>query len=573
MKKLIAAAFMIASLFVTANAAETDNIIKCSVNIETDVVTITGDFTQSNANARYNLLVLNPGYTSADLPDPTFVAIQKQAEATLNDKGILEVSFPLNEVNLTTSGFCPVYVRLQNNSELAQNVVEGSFFYATSGDIVNAIRDLNGCRNLSDLDVENKIEQYKNILSYSFAPYEAIDKTTIAQALKLSTTPQFSETDFSEVQTWVKTQSVIEALNQGKNDAVFKGDTILYDEYTGLSGMDTANNVTVYSLYGKLKAKGCENVRGAITGKSLKNTDDLKKAFAKAVVVEAVRNYSSGGHGHIASVLQSNAAYTGLDLSKYSSSATVDKYILNAKASDITSLQTAINYKPRDGVIGGTPEGVVGDGNVGGGGGGSVPVFTDKKPETVVSELDIYKTKYGIIDMADTKWAVEAVDALIAKKVISNPEDNKFRPNDNITREEFVKLVALAFVIDAEGEKTGFSDVSATDWSYEYIYDAKNAGIINGLGDGRFGKKEYLSRQDMAVMLKRCCDYKGIALNTEGEELVFSDNGSFSDYAVDAISALTKAGVINGMEDGSFRPLEKCTRAQCAKVIYLMIKE
>ena len=175
--------------------------------------------------------------------------------------------------------------------------------------------------------------------------------------------------------------------------------------------------------------------------------------------------------------------------------------------------------------------------------------------------------------MADTKWAVEAVDALISKKVISKPEDNKFRPNDNITREEFVKLAALAFGIDAEGEKTGFSDVTSGDWSYEYIYNAKNAGIINGLGDGRFGKKEYLSRQDMAVMLKRCCDYKGIALNTEGKEIVFSDNGNFSDYAVEAISALTKAGVINGMEDGSFRPLEKCTRAQCAKVIYLMIKE
>ena len=171
---------------------------------------------------------------------------------------------------------------------------------------------------MSDAEVEVKIEQYKNILSYSFAPYEAIDKTALAQALKLSTTPQFSETDFSEVQTWVKTQSVIEALNQGKNDAVFNGDTILYDEYTGLAAMDTANNVTVYSLYGSLNATGSENVRKAIMGQSLKSTEDLKKVFAKAVVVEAVRNYSSGGYGHIASVLQANAVYTGLDLSKYS---------------------------------------------------------------------------------------------------------------------------------------------------------------------------------------------------------------------------------------------------------------
>ena len=119
MKKLIAAAIMMTSFFITANAAETDSIIQCSVDIKTDMITITGDFTQSNANANCNILVLNPGYTAADLPDATFVGIQKQAEAALNEKGVLEITFPINKTNLADSGFCPVYVRLQNNSELA----------------------------------------------------------------------------------------------------------------------------------------------------------------------------------------------------------------------------------------------------------------------------------------------------------------------------------------------------------------------------------------------------------------------------------------------------------------------
>jgi len=572
MKKIIISAIMMTSLFVNAKAAETESIIRCDVDKKTDVVTITGDFKESNAYAGYNLLVLNPGYTASDLPDDGFKAIQKQAEAALNEKGVLEIKFPINEANLDESGFCSVYVRLQNGSGLAAGVIEGAFFYSTSEDAENAIKDLNSSRSLSDSEVAEKIEKYKNVLSYSFAPYEAIDKTLLAKALKRSETPQFSETDFGEIQKWIKTQSIIEALNCNKEDAVFDGNTILYGEYIGITKMDSEENVNVYSLYGKLNSTGCKNVRDAITGKNLKNTDELKKAFAVQTVVEAVRNYSSGGYGHIKDVLETNAAYTGLDLTKYTSSAAADKKILNAKASDIDALQKAINNSSESKPQGGTG----GTGGSGGGGkssGGNVPAISEKIEQTVVSELDVYKTNSGIIDMENTKWASEAVDALIEKGVISNPEDKRFRPGDNITREEFVKLAVLAFGIEAEGEKEGFSDVAVGDWSYEYIYKAKNAGIINGLGDGRFGKKEYLSRQDMAVMLKRCCDYKGISLDADGEEIVFSDNESISDYASEAVSELAKAGVINGMEDATFRPSEKCTRAQCAKVIYLMIKE
>ena len=572
MKKIIAVSLLTASFCITAKAAENNNLLQCSVDIKNDIVTVTGDFLAVNSNADCNVLILNPGYSAEDLPDAAFKGIQKQAEVKLNDKGILEMKFPVNEQDISQSGFCMVYVRLQNASELAEEVLESSFFYATDTDIEKAIRDLNKCRALTDAEVETKIEQYKNILSYSFMPYEAIDKTALAKALKESTTPQFSETDFSQVQSWIKTQSIIEALNQGKADTVFSADTILYDEYTTLSKVDTEKNVSVYNLYtASLNNTGKENVRKAITGKALKNTEDLKKEFAKAVVVEAVRNNAQGGYGHISSVLKTNAEYVGLDLSKYQSNSTADKSILNAKATSISALQSAINNSASNG-----------GGNSGGGGGASssggressgVSFVPEGKNDAVISELDIYKTKYGIIDMENTKWAAEAVDALIAKGIVSKSDDNCFRPNDSITREEFVKLAVLAFGITADGEKTGFYDVAESDWSFSYIYTAKNAGIINGLSDGYFGKKERLSRQDMAVILKRCCDYKERVLSETVSEITFTDNADISDYAQEAVRSLTKSGIINGMDDGSFRPLEECTRAQCAKVIYLMIKE
>jgi len=578
MKKIIALMLMMLSLSATVNASQNESNIQCSVDLKTDTVTITGEFGAENAEAGCNLLILNPGYSVQDLPDSEFKGIQKQAETKLSDKGVLELKFPINETDIQASGFCKIYVKLQSGSVSSSGVKEGEFFYSKDDDIIRAIKDLNLCRELSDAEVKDKIEQYKNILSYNFAPYEAIDKTALAQRLKSDTAPVFSETDYSEVQSWMKLQSIIEAFNQGKSEAVYKGDTILYDEYTSLSAIDTEKNISVFKLYTtELNSIGKSNVRNAITGKNIQNAEDLKKEFAKAVTVEAVRNNSKSGYGHISSVLTSNAGYVGLDLSKYKSSAAADKSILNANASDITALQTAINNSgfvtQGSGSGGGGSSSSGGGASSGGSGSGSVSFIKGNGQETVSSPLEDYKTTNSVTDMEDVKWGVEAVEFLIEKGVISKPEDGKFRPNDSITREEFVKLAVTAFNISIDGEKSGFNDVGENDWSFEYIYAAKNAGIINGISDGYFGKKDCLSRQDMAVILKRCCDYKGITLSQESDSISFTDSAEISGYAGDAVQAFAKSGIINGMEDGSYRPMEECTRVQCAKVIYLIIKE
>ena len=56
------------------------------------------------------------------------------------------------------------------------------------------------------------------------------------------------------------------------------------------------------------------------------------------------------------------------------------------------------------------------------------------------------------------------------------------------------------------------------------------------------------------------------------EKLTFSDSGDISDYAKSAVAALYEKGAINGKEDGKFYPLANLTRAECAKLIYEIIK-
>ena len=79
-----------------------------------------------------------------------------------------------------------------------------------------------------------------------------------------------------------------------------------------------------------------------------------------------------------------------------------------------------------------------------------------------------------------------------------------------------------------------------------------------------------MSRQDMAVVIYRTAEKLGLKISGEAES--FADSSDISDYAKDAVKALTAKGIINGMGDGTFAPKATVTRAQAAKVIYGLIE-
>ena len=86
-----------------------------------------------------------------------------------------------------------------------------------------------------------------------------------------------------------------------------------------------------------------------------------------------------------------------------------------------------------------------------------------------------------------------------------------------------------------------------------------------------FNKSGAITRQDMAVIIKRLADYKQFELPKVREYTSFNDAESIAEYAKDAVVYLYEAGIINGFEDGSFGPEVTTTRAQAAKIIWGML--
>lgn len=173
---------------------------------------------------------------------------------------------------------------------------------------------------------------------------------------------------------------------------------------------------------------------------------------------------------------------------------------------------------------------------------------------------DVSQTKSEFTDMKN-HWSSDYVYSLSKKGVISGFSDGSFRPDNNITRAELIKLVVVMFDLDVDNMNC-FSDVNTLEWYSPYVYTAYKNGITNG-DNGMFYPNNNITRQDMATLIYRALNKK---ITTNGEDTAFSDSDAISDYAKEAVKSLSKAGIITGYNN-MFNPLGTATRAEAATML------
>lgn len=169
-------------------------------------------------------------------------------------------------------------------------------------------------------------------------------------------------------------------------------------------------------------------------------------------------------------------------------------------------------------------------------------------------------------DLGGVEWAKEHIEKLYKKSVVSGDGEGKYLPDNTVTREEFVKMMVLAFDMYSETAKAEFIDVPEDAWYYKYVASAVEKGLITGMGDNLFGTGLQISRQDMAVIAHRAAEAAGKNLTNNEQAIDFADVDVIDDYAAESVKLLSNNGIINGIE-GNFRPQDNSTRAQAAVVI------
>ena len=206
----------------------------------------------------------------------------------------------------------------------------------------------------------------------------------------------------------------------------------------------------------------------------------------------------------------------------------------------------------------------------GGGSSGGGNKFNSIKADNDVMERNDTMTSVNIFtDVPKEHWANSYIEALYKEGTVSGVTTTEYKPEDNITREEFVKLIVSALKLNTVGNDAPFLDVDKNAWYYNYINIAYNSNIINGITETEFGTGENIIRQDIAVIVANSLKELDYNFNSD-EELTFEDSASIDEYAKNSVKLLKNSGILNGDENNLFNPKSNATRAEAAKIIYMI---
>jgi hypothetical protein len=326
--------------------------------------------------------------------------------------------------------------------------------------------------------------------------------------------------------------------------------------------------------YTNLKTAQFNSANTALIGNDGKTMDEFKSFFYETVVLTSLNGEMRQS---VIGVLKAYNSILNIDFTAYDNSNYKDeisrKFVKNLSSyKTLPQISAGFNDCVSNPVDNGNsrggansappgPAGSSGGGSAGGGYGApsSVSGYT---PETAA--------EVSFSDIDSVPWAKEAIDKLFELKIISGKDNGIFAPNDNITREEFVKILILGSGLISNTAECNFSDTDKSAWYYRTIASGVELGVITGISENEFGIGMNISRQDMAVLCYRVMKLKNAAFAV-GEVEAFSDVPRDS-YSYTAIKAMRGLDIINGAGDGLFSPYSAATRAEAAKIIYEALK-
>lgn len=177
-------------------------------------------------------------------------------------------------------------------------------------------------------------------------------------------------------------------------------------------------------------------------------------------------------------------------------------------------------------------------------------------------------------DVSRSDWYYQFVDYVTSKGYFNGVADKTFAPAENMTRAMFVTVLFRFDGAKGDRSQSAFTDVAPGEWYTDAINWAAANRIVDGVGNGKFAPNDPITRAQMCTMIERYLAlYKKawkVTLPETGSVSVMVDENAIPAYALAAVKQCQRHGLVNGFEDGTFRPNELSTRAQVAAVIYRM---
>ena len=173
-------------------------------------------------------------------------------------------------------------------------------------------------------------------------------------------------------------------------------------------------------------------------------------------------------------------------------------------------------------------------------------------------------------DVRTDHWFYEAVTFVTDRGYFLGVAENLFGPEINMDRAMFVTALGRISRVDTS-LYTGksFSDVEVGSYYAPYVAWAAENGIVLGRTPEIFDPDADISREEMAAVMYRYCEYLGVDMTLKNQVFMdrYEDAGDISPWAEEYVKWAVGVGLIRGMSPTTIDPLSYATRAQVAQVI------
>ena len=187
-------------------------------------------------------------------------------------------------------------------------------------------------------------------------------------------------------------------------------------------------------------------------------------------------------------------------------------------------------------------------------------VFTIKEVPQNVPAL-------SFTDIPAGYWAYDAIDNLYSKGLVSGYPDNTFRPDEAITRAEFVDMLVKALNLSVVNpDMPTFTDVAAGEWYYGPVETAVKGNLIKGYANNQFLPNAPISRQEIAAILAQALGKADNGAANASAITGFTDDNRIAGWA-GARRRNCKGRTVKGYPDRYFGPMNNATRAEACAII------
>ena len=175
-------------------------------------------------------------------------------------------------------------------------------------------------------------------------------------------------------------------------------------------------------------------------------------------------------------------------------------------------------------------------------------------------------------DVNDDDWFFDVVRYVYEQGLMTGTSDREFSPNLTTTRGMIVSILNR-LENGPTAEAAGFTDVADGDWYAEAVNWAAREGIVAGYEDNTFRPNDPITREQLAAMLMNYAAWKGEDVSARADLSGYNDAASVSSWAAETVQWAVADGLISGMPGNLLEPQGSATRAQVAAILQRFLSD